>query len=126
MKLKSGAELKITLGSFTESKALYQACFEELKGLKLDPTAEVDVNLWKDLFCAALCSKKIEDALWKLMQRCTYNGLKIDGDTFEPEGARGDYMEVSYEVGKANILPFVKSLSAELSPVLEKLKAVLA
>lgn len=111
--LPSGAELAISLAPFADSKALYQAVLEELKSVSIDPDQEIDVNLFKDLFCVGFSSKKIESALLKCIDRCTYDGKKIDKDTFEPVGARGDYMKVCIEVVKENILPFVKDLSAE-------------
>ena len=122
MILPSGSELKITVGSFAESKALYQAILEEAKDLKMDAQAEVDVNLFKDLFCTMMSSKKVESALWGCMRRVTYNGLKITESTFEDVEARQDYFEVCFEVAKENILPFTKSLYAKLSPILDKLK----
>lgn len=126
MKLSSGAELNITVASFAESRDLYQAVLEEARSLKLDPDAEVDINLWKDLFCSAMGSKKIEKCLFVCMKRVTYNGMRITNpeETFEPVEARGDYMEVCLEVAKANILPFMKSLYAQYGQVLSMLKSV--
>lgn len=121
-KLPSGAVLKITLAPFAEAKALYQACLEELRGLKVDPHEEIDVNLFKDLFCVGLSSKKIENALAACMKRSLYNDLKIDENTFEPVDARQDYMVACFEVAKENIAPFVKSLYAEYAPLWEKLQ----
>ena len=121
--LPSKAELKITLAPFKDAKELYQAVLDEAKVLKLDPNAEIDVNLMKDLVCTALSSKKIEAALWKCMARATYNDLKITEETFEPEAARDDFMMVCWEVAQANILPFVKSLSAVYAPIFQKAKS---
>lgn len=124
--LPSGSILEITVGSFQESKALYMAVMEELKVLKLDPTAEVDVNLFKDMFCAALSSKKIEAALDVCMKRVTYNGLKVTQDTFEPVEAREDYLNVCFEVAKENIQPFTKNLYAQFGDIFQKVKSSLA
>lgn len=115
--LPSGAELVITPAPFADAKALYQAVLEELKSLKLNPQDDVDVNLLKDLICAGFGSKKIELALSKCFQRATYNGLKVTDDTWEPVEARQDYLQACLEVAKENLLPFVKSLSAEFSTV---------
>lgn len=111
--LPSGAELKITPAPFVEAKALYQSFLAEMKSLKLDPKAEVDVNFWKDIACTALASKQIEQAIEVCMKRATYKGLKIDGNTFEPIEARDDYFTVLFEVAKVNIQPFTKSLYAQ-------------
>lgn len=126
MKLPSGAELKVTLAPFADSRALYQAVLAEMKGLKLDPKQEIDATFWKDVFCTILSSKKIERAIWKCMTRATYCGLKIDENTFEPKEARDDYFYVMKEVAKENLLPFTKSLGAEYSAILENLKPSLA
>lgn len=121
IKLSSGAELKVSPAPFAVSRALYQSFLSEVKGLKMDPKAEVDVNLWKDLFCAVMSSKIVEEKLEECMKRCLYNGLKIDSETFEPIQARGDYMTVCLEVGKANILPFMKDLSVQSESLMAKL-----
>ena len=121
-KLSSGAELKIQLAPFSDAKALFQAVLEEGKALKVNSQDEIDVNLFKDVFCSGFSSKKIESCLSVCMKRVTYNDLKIDENTFEPESARGDYMEVCWEVAKENILPFVKNLYAKYAPLLTGLK----
>jgi hypothetical protein len=110
MKLPSGAELRITLAPFSDSKALYQAFLEEIKGLKVESSTEIDTNFIKDIFCVGLASKKFEVALWKCMERALYNNLKITENTFEPVEARQDYMLVCFEVAKENIAPFTKTL----------------
>lgn len=120
--LPSGATLEVTVSPFSISKALYMAIAAEAKDLKLDPKAEVDVNLYKDLLCMALGSPKIESALYECMKRCTYKGLKITLDTFEPVDARDDYLTVCFEVARENILPFTKSLSAQFAGIFQSLK----
>lgn len=123
--LPSGAKLKITLAPFADAKALYQAMLEEAKSLQLDPEADIGhPNLIKDLFCTALSSKKIEACLVKCMERATYNDLKINNDTFEPESARDDYFTVCFEIAKENVAPFTKSLYARYSHLLGVLKNV--
>jgi hypothetical protein len=117
--LSSGAKLHITLSPFATSKTLYQAVLEEIKELKLDANAEVDVNLFKDFFCAGFSSKRIEAALNECMKRVTYNGVKITEDTFEPVDAREDYMTVCLEVALHNILPFTKNLTQQYSRMLD-------
>lgn len=127
IKLPSGADLNITLASFQDSKELWSAVLEEAKGLRANPDVEIDVNLFKDMFCTAFSSKKIEAALWKCMQKCRYRDddrgdLKIDSTTFEPVSAREDYMTVCFEVAKANCAPFLKTLASSYSQVLGVLK----
>lgn len=111
----------ITLSPFPVSKSLYQAILDEARVLHLDPKAQVDVNLFKDILCIGLSSKKIEERISECMKRATYNGLKITEDTFEPVAARDDYLTVCFEVAKENVLPFMKSLYAQYAPILENL-----
>ncbi len=124
VKLPSGAELEIWVSPFEVSKALYQAMLDEVRGLKLDPKAEVDVNFFKDLFCAGFSSKKVEECLKECLKKATYNGARISSDTFEPVEARQDYMQVCFEVAQENVAPFTKSLYAKYQTILELMKSV--
>lgn len=118
-KLPSGAVLKIGVIPFGDAKNLYQTLLEENKAVKLLSKDEV-VNLIKDVFCHTFASKKVEAALLPCLQRCTYNGVKIDIEkTFEPESARQDYMKVCALVGKHAIDPFLKSLYADFLTALK-------
>lgn len=117
--LPSGATLRVTLAPFAVSKALYQAVLEEAKGLTLDPKADVDVNLFKDMFSAAFASKKVELALAECLKRALYNNKHVDADTFEPEAAREDYMTVCFEVALLNLLPFTKNLTQLFSRIFQ-------
>ncbi len=124
--LPSGAELEIQVAPFGASKALYQAVVSELRGVeldvKLDLQSEVNVDLLKNLFCAALDSKRIETALDECMKVVLYNGLKIDKSTFEPLEARDDYFTACFEVAQENIRPFTKSLFAQFSAIFQSLQ----
>jgi hypothetical protein len=117
IQLPSGAQLKIQLAPFADGKALQMALLEEAKCLRLDMTAEVDGNFYKDIFCSAFSSKKIEAAVWKCMERALYNDQKITMDTFEPEAARDDYITVVFEVAAENVRPFTKSLYASFAAI---------
>lgn len=123
MKLPSGAELTITLAPYEDALALQDAVLEEVRGIKFDPKAEIDVNFRKDMFCVLMSSKKIRAALDPCLKRALYDKKHITKDTFEPVEARQDYISVCMEVAKENILPFLKSLSAEYAQVLESLKS---
>lgn len=119
--LPSGAELKIDVAPFAVARALYQVILEEMKTVQIDPQQEIDANLYKDLFCIGFSSKKIEQALKECMKRAVYNGARISDETWEPVEARDDYMKTCLEIAKENIAPFVKSLYAEYSHILEML-----
>lgn len=84
----------------------------------------LDVNFFKDIFCTGFSSKKIEKALGACLKRCTYNDLKIDENTFEPEEARQDYLPVLFEVLGEVIRPFLSSLIALLPQAIEKVEGL--
>lgn len=123
VELPSKAVLKLQLSSFAVSKALWQSMMEEGRTLNLDMNAEIDGNLFKDIFCVALSSRKIESAVWKCLEKCTINDIRITEDTFEPEEFRDDYLTVMFEVAKENILPFTKSLYAKYGHLLGMIKS---
>lgn len=106
--------MKITPGSFDESRALFQACMAELKTIHIGGDVQMR-SVWKDLLCTGLSSPAIDTALTKCLNRCTYNDLRISLDTFEPEAARGDFIPVCLEVAEVNLAPFMKSLFAAFS-----------
>lgn len=126
VKLDSGADLKITMASFAEARGLYQSVLKEVKFLKIEDQAEIDVNFFKDIFCTLLSSKEIEQEIWNCMGRATYNKQKITEDTFSEEVARGDYISICYEIAWYNISPFTKGLYAKFSPLLGKAKNFLS
>ncbi len=114
VKMPSGATLKVSMSPFSASKALYQALLREMKGIAIPQKDSPQVeSMLKDALCAGFSSPYIEECLWECMKKCTYNGLKIDVDTFEPAKAREDYIPVCVEVVKDNVLPFAKSLYAD-------------
>lgn len=122
IKLPSGAELQITLSPFSVGKELFKTCSKDLVPLRLDMNAHVDGNFYKDVFLTLVSSDNVEKCVWKCMERCLYNKQRITEDTFESEEARGDYLDVMFEVAKANIMPFTKHLYARYSHILDLIK----
>lgn len=123
IEMPSGAKLEITLAPFSDANVLYKKIARELKTVKVNAGMDIenmDVNFIKDLMLTAIGSDEIEDAIKTCMKRCTYKGVKIDKDTFEPEEARGDYFQVCFEIAKENLLPFLKGLFAQLKDILPK------
>lgn len=118
VKLPTGAELKIQLPPFSVSKDLYQSLLREAKGVAIRQDTDMG-DLYKNLFCIGFSSKEIDAALDKCFEHCLYENLRIDANTFEPEKAREDYIQVCVEVVKANIAPFMKSLYSEYKRALE-------
>lgn len=125
IKLPSGAELRIQLPDFDVSQDLFQSVLKEAKGVRLDLNAEADVNLAKDLFFSIMASKEIRSDLWRCFEHCLYDGERITKDTFQPAKAREDYLQVSFEVAKENLAPFMKSLYVEFLPLVQTLLAKL-
>jgi hypothetical protein len=116
--LPSGAVLKITLASFAESRALYQAFLEEIKVVEIKSDVQL-ANIFKDFACICMSSKKIEKCLEVCFKRCLYNDFKIDDKTFEPIESREDYVSICVEVARENIMPFMKNLYAQFQQFLQ-------
>lgn len=126
IELDSKKVLKVTPAPFSDARDLYQAFLLEIKDVRVNQLADdVDMGFIKDAICSVLSSKRIEEKLFVCMKRCTYDGMKIDKDTFEPIEAREDYFQVCYEIARVNIFPFTKSLFAKYAPQLERMKSLL-
>lgn len=125
VKLASGATLKIGDAPFPEAKALFQAFLVEARSIPLVKWDE-QVNVMKDIFCAAFASEKLEAALWVVMGRSQYNGLSITAAVFEPKKAREDFVEVCYLVAQENLQPFTKSLYAKFKEIFKLVESIQA
>jgi len=119
--LPSGAKMEINPAPFAAAKKLYKAIAAEAKGLKLNMNEELDINFFKDILLTALSSDSIEAELWECFKRCTYNGMKVTPETFEPIAARGDYLPACFEVAVVNVSPFMKPLYAQYAEKFQKL-----
>ena len=121
-KLPSGAMLRFELAPFKESRALYQSILREVKEVRLDDKDELNMDLFKNIFCTLLSSEEIEKCIFVCMEKSLYNNFKITEESFEPEEARQDYLECLMTVAWENILPFGKALFAEYAPIIAKVK----
>lgn len=74
-----------------------------------------EVDTVKNVFLQLLGSSDLETCLFDCMHCCTYNGVKIVPDTFEPESAREDFYPIVWEVLKLNLRPFSKTPRSMLS-----------
>jgi hypothetical protein len=122
--LPSGAVLKITLSPFDVAKRLFQKVilFQlAMKDVQLadgkDAVADADDQVkTRKLMVAALSSSEVEAAILECFPRCLLNTGGADGPltpkSFEKPEMWGDYLVACAEVGTANFLPFVKSLSS--------------
>ncbi len=115
--LKSGAILVTQIAPFSSGSKLLKTLLRELKdvdiqleNLDLSQIASQDINTLKNAVCQLLGSDVLEQAVFECMGRCSYNGLRIVRDTFEPENARQDYLPVAWEVIKVNLRPFFSGL----------------
>lgn len=118
--LESGAKLDLGMAPFATGMKLFKTVANELKlvnfelgleDMNLRRLADKDINTFKNAILQLAGSDALEAALFACMERCLYNGVKIDRKTFEPEDARADYLPVAWEVMKYNLAPFFKNLS---------------
>lgn len=120
--LQSGKELAITPAPFADAKSLYQALLADLNAVKIDSKMDTS-EFMKQLMCIGFSSPRIEACLWPCLARCTYQGLKIVPETFEPVEARADYLNICLEVTRENVDPFWQALFAafvQFSSMIEK------
>lgn len=115
--LKSGAILAVQIAPFSSGSKLLKTILRDLKdvdiqleNLDLTQIAGQDINTFKNAICQLLGSDALELVVFECMGRCTYNGIRIVRDTFEPENARQDYLPVAWEVIKVNLRPFFSGL----------------
>ena len=124
VRLPSGALLIVNSAPFADSKALYQALLSETKNVSFSAKSDMGEML-KNFFCAGFSSPLVDRALSRCMERCTVEGSKIDGDTFEAVERRQDYTIVCAEVAKENVGPFLKSLFADFKKGMSILGGIL-
>lgn len=118
--LPSGAKLEITPLPYLKAWGVSQVLAKEVEKIGLDMKEfksidfknllAVDALSFKNPLCALLASESILEAAKTCMERCTYNGLRIDEDTFERIEARQDFLPVVFSVLKENISPFFANL----------------
>lgn len=123
----SGAKVVINVADFKSSMALKNAIASELSRGQfslgsldgdIEGFLEMDTSKLEPLLKGALLldsSEKVNEALFKCLIRCTYNGAKITEETFEAEEARADYYEIVLECLKVNLMPFMKSLVSKFN-----------
>lgn len=130
--MKSGVELVVKLADFPDGMRLFKAVLFELKSVKIevdkiDLNADMTkmdpkmLNVFKDVFCQLLVSDVVEKALVACMARCLYDGEQLKMASFNKANARGDFLPVAWEVGRANLAPFfsgvdLKSLIGSQAP----------
>jgi len=115
--LPSGAKLEITPLPYYKAWGVTQRvtrAFEkidlDIKGIDFKNIAITDIVNLKSPLCAILSSEEIIEAAKECFTRCTYNGLKINDDTFEPIASRMDFLPCVFYALRANISPFFANL----------------
>jgi len=124
---KNGAEIKINVADFITSMKLKKAVVEAVKDSGVD-IAGIDMGNLKagtidsifQIILAADCSDKVEEAIFKCLNRCLYNSEKITKDTFESLDARENYYEIVIACLKDNLSPFFAPLFLKLNELQEK------
>jgi hypothetical protein len=118
--LETGSILDITLLPFWEAWEISRVVINELKKLDVEDFKGIDfehinvndmLNL-KTPLCSILASKELIEASKTCFKKCTYNGLRINDDTFENKEARQDFIIVCYHAIWENISPFFGSLAS--------------
>lgn len=116
--LLSGAKLNITPASFEDAFALQNALLESAKGIKFElDIANMDVTDFKDFIIGAATSKAVQSAVFKCLERATYNDIRVTRQLFDDpklgENAREDYYEMVIKAVEVNCKPFfVRAFSA--------------
>lgn len=118
--LPSGSKLEITPLPYLKAWGVSQIVLKEIEKMNIDigtlksidfkNLLAMDALNFKNPLCAIISSEQILEAAKTCMERCTYNGLKIDSDTFEKIEARQDFLPVVFSVLKENISPFFANL----------------
>ena len=119
--LPSGAVLDITLLPFEEAWKVCQIITRVVEKINVDLSqvdlrqlGVADVMNFKGPLCALLASQDVIDSAKICFKRCTHNGLKIDGQTFDKAEFRADFLPAVYHAIRENIAPFFANLLSYL------------
>lgn len=119
-KTENGAEVVLNIASFKDAMNLKNAIGKELSKSDID-LKKVDLNTdlseMFNIILAIDCSDDVFKAIFKCLERSTYDGFKITENTFEDEKAREDYYEVIIECLRINLSPFFKGLTSRLKNI---------
>ena len=91
-------------------KEVQKLDFSDFNGIAFNALTEMDMLRLKTPLCSILASEELIEAAKTCFKKCTYNGFKIDIDTFENSDARRDFIIVCYHVIWENISPFFENL----------------
>lgn len=127
MKTQNGVDLVIKPADFISAMKLKNAVLKAVKESGVD-ISKIDLEKINaaslqpiiEVVLSADTSEDVEKAIFKCLERCTYNGERIIRDTFEPIEAREDYYEIVIACLKENLAPFFKNLISKLKSLTPK------
>jgi len=106
IKTNNGAiEVSLQDSDFATSNKLRAIFTKSVKkqGYKLEELGNVETIEVLD------CNEELQEILFKCLERCTYDGVRITKETFEPISARQDYYEIMLACLGINYDPFFKA-----------------
>lgn len=123
--LPSGAKFHVSVVPFQDAKALTKALMKSAAGIPLAQNPlEMDVTVLKDALIAAATSDDVETAIFRCLERCTYEDVKVTPDLFNDvklgEGSRKDYFTMCGKVVEVNCAPFFDQTLSTLRTYLAK------
>lgn len=109
--LPSQAKLHVTVVPFKDAMALTKSLMKAASGIQLARNPlDMDVTVLKDAMIAAATSEEVETAVFRCLERCTYEGIRVTPDLFNDkdlgEKARADYFSICGKVVEVNCAPF--------------------
>jgi len=124
IELPSGSILEVQLLSFEEAWNIFQLFSKTIEEMNMDIKdfsffkqdddkrnfTFVDFLKLKGPICSILSNKSLSEAGVRCLDRCIYNGLKIDRRTFDSQEARGDFLPSLFYALKENVSPFFGNL----------------
>lgn len=115
--LPSGAILDVTPLPYEEAWGVTQSFLKiiehlkiDIKGIDFSAFQALDVLSFAHPICSVLSSKEAMEAARTCFKRCTIDGRKIDGTSFESCDARTDFLFAAFYALKENIAPFFVGL----------------
>lgn len=127
IKTQNGVDLVIEPADFISAMKLKNAVLKAVKESGVD-VSKIDLEKINaaslqpiiEVVLSADTSEDVEKAIFKCLERCTYNGERIIRETFEPVEAREDYYEIVIACLKENLAPFFKNLISKLKSLTPK------
>jgi len=109
--LTSGNLLHVSSSSFEDANSLMKALMKSAKGKAIgDDPLKQDLSVLKDVFIDAVVSDDVERALFKCLERASYQSVKVTKALFDDPGlgekARGDMFEMYWKCVEVNCGPF--------------------